>query len=232
MAPLFAMAIRMFADLKLSKTFKLTFLTFAQYNIRKHVPVNGIFNILHRTSHSSSDEDSFKDNKSKMRLGLASLGFSSIFCIYFYKNKKYGSDSASISERYFSACLPVVKAAKPFDSDQKNKDKHGDFGSEGDDDKQLASQRFNFIADVVDKTSPAVVYIEIKGSHPWHGGHVTLSNGSGFIVAEDGLIVTNAHVVATGNGVSVKLQDGRTFNGAVDYIDHVADLATIRINCV
>ena len=50
-----------------------------------------------------------------------------------------------------------------------------------------ASRRFNFIADTVERTSGAVVNIDV-------GGGLMKSNGSGFIVSEDGLIVTNAHV--------------------------------------
>ncbi|XP_046558252.1 serine protease HTRA2, mitochondrial-like [Haliotis rubra] len=89
--------------------------------------------------------------------------------------------------------------------------------------------QYNFIADVVKKAAPAVVYIELKGRHPFHGGYTTMSNGSGFIVREDGLILTNAHVVGNKQSLRVKLHDGREFDGVVQAVDPVSDLATIKI---
>ncbi|KAK8767768.1 HTRA2-related serine protease [Amblyomma americanum] len=91
------------------------------------------------------------------------------------------------------------------------------------------STRFNFIADAVEKTAPAVVYIEILGRHPFTQQQIAVSNGSGFVVRSDGLILTNAHVVADGRLVTVKLHDGRQFTGKVEAVDRRSDLATVRI---
>uniref|UniRef100_H3DIY1 HtrA serine peptidase 2-12 n=1 Tax=Tetraodon nigroviridis TaxID=99883 RepID=H3DIY1_TETNG len=91
--------------------------------------------------------------------------------------------------------------------------------------------KYNFIADVVEKSTPAVVYIEILGSrHPFSGREITVSNGSGFIISNDGLIVTNAHVVANKRGVRVKLNNGDVYDAAVQEVDQVADIATIKIS--
>ncbi|TWW72081.1 Serine protease HTRA2, mitochondrial [Takifugu flavidus] len=90
--------------------------------------------------------------------------------------------------------------------------------------------KYNFIADVVEKSTPAVVYIEILGRHPFSGREVTVSNGSGFLISTDGLIVTNAHVVANKRGVRVKLNNGEMYNATVQDVDQVADIATIKIS--
>ncbi|KAM8784947.1 serine protease HTRA2, mitochondrial isoform 2-T2 [Rhynchonycteris naso] len=89
--------------------------------------------------------------------------------------------------------------------------------------------QYNFIADVVEKTAPAVVYIEILGRHPFSGREVPISNGSGFVVAADGLIVTNAHVVADRRRVRVRLPSGDTYEAVVTAVDPVTDIATLRI---
>ncbi|KYQ46205.1 Serine protease HTRA2, mitochondrial [Trachymyrmex zeteki] len=97
--------------------------------------------------------------------------------------------------------------------------------------------KFNFIADAVEISAPAVVYIEIRdGSRIdyFSGKPILTSNGSGFIIGQDGLILTNAHVVAnkphTAMKIQVRLHDGSTYSGTVEDIDLQSDLATVRIN--
>lgn len=54
--------------------------------------------------------------------------------------------------------------------------------------------------------------------------------GSGFILDKSGVILTNAHVVDQADRVTVRLKDGRTFEGKVKGIDEVTDLAVVKIN--
>uniref|UniRef100_A0A8C1VLY5 HtrA serine peptidase 3a n=1 Tax=Cyprinus carpio TaxID=7962 RepID=A0A8C1VLY5_CYPCA len=96
--------------------------------------------------------------------------------------------------------------------------------------------KFNFIADVVEKIAPAVVHVELFLNHPLFGRHVPLSSGSGFIMTQSGLIVTNAHVVASSAPVTgrqhlrVQLYDGKTYEASIRDIDKKSDIATIKIN--
>lgn len=53
--------------------------------------------------------------------------------------------------------------------------------------------------------------------------------GSGFVVAPDGVILTNAHVVEGADEVRVKLTDRREFKGKVVGVDKQTDIAVVRI---
>ena len=70
----------------------------------------------------------------------------------------------------------------------------------------------------------------LANRHPFSGREVPVSNGSGFIISKDGLIVTNAHVVGNKRGVRVKLTNGEVYNATVQDVDPVADIATIKIS--
>jgi serine protease Do len=54
--------------------------------------------------------------------------------------------------------------------------------------------------------------------------------GSGFIVSEDGLILTNAHVIAHARDVVVKLTDRREFHAQVLGSDPRTDIAVLKID--
>ena len=54
--------------------------------------------------------------------------------------------------------------------------------------------------------------------------------GSGFIIEKSGLVLTNAHVVDKADKVTVRLKDGRSFEGKVQGVDEVTDLAVVKIN--
>ncbi|NET60671.1 MAG: trypsin-like serine protease [Symploca sp. SIO2E6] len=53
--------------------------------------------------------------------------------------------------------------------------------------------------------------------------------GSGFIIDSSGIILTNAHVVNQADKVTVSLKDGRQFEGKVQGVDTVTDLAVVKV---
>ena len=67
---------------------------------------------------------------------------------------------------------------------------------------------------------------------PGRGAQATpfRSQGSGFIVSADGLILTNAHVVREAREVTVHLSDRREFPARVLGADPVTDIAVLRID--
>lgn len=54
--------------------------------------------------------------------------------------------------------------------------------------------------------------------------------GSGFIISEDGLIMTNAHVVEGADEIIVRLTDKREFKGKVLGTDKQTDIAVVKID--
>jgi serine protease Do len=67
---------------------------------------------------------------------------------------------------------------------------------------------------------------------PGQGGgqeYKSQSLGSGFIISQDGYILTNAHVVSEADEVLVKLSDKREFNAKIIGADKRTDVALIKI---
>jgi S1-C subfamily serine protease len=87
----------------------------------------------------------------------------------------------------------------------------------------------------VEVVGPAVVKIDVTrnvrdgqsgrgGAEPEKGG------GSGFVFADDGLILTNSHVVADGAVLTVALPDGRRSDADLVGHDPDTDLAVLKIS--
>ncbi|XP_071338030.1 serine protease HTRA1 isoform X1 [Trachinotus anak] len=89
--------------------------------------------------------------------------------------------------------------------------------------------KFNFIADVVDKIMPAVVHLELFKRVPFSSEEVSVSSGSGFVVSEDGWIITNAHVLANKQSIKVELKSGLQYDAIVKDMDQKMDIALIKI---
>lgn len=115
----------------------------------------------------------------------------------------------------------------------------------------LPSDNLNFVSKVVQEVGPGVVRInasrQVATNVPpifndpffrqFFGNQIPETpkeqiqqgTGSGFIISEDGKILTNAHVVEGATEVTVSLKDGRVFEGKVLGTDPLTDLAVISI---
>ena len=81
------------------------------------------------------------------------------------------------------------------------------------------------VVGAADKVGPAVVHLQVKDSKGRPRG-----SGSGVIVAPDGLILTNSHVVHGAAQLGVATVDGRALVGRVLGDDPDTDLALVRID--
>jgi S1-C subfamily serine protease len=91
-------------------------------------------------------------------------------------------------------------------------------------DDQLLDSYSQTIAAVVNRVAPSVVNIRVLSSERGMGG------GSGFIIARDGFILTNSHVVSGARELEVSLNDNRVYPAVIVGIDPETDLAVIRID--
>lgn len=83
------------------------------------------------------------------------------------------------------------------------------------------------IVDVADKVSPSVVAIGV--SRRIINPYTTI--GTGFVVSEKGIIVTNKHVVSDSNTkYSVVTKDGQKYDVKKIYRDPILDLAMVQID--
>lgn len=80
------------------------------------------------------------------------------------------------------------------------------------------------VAAVVDHVSPAVVHVRAITAD--RRGN---ASGSGVIVAPEGLVLTNSHVVRGATGVETELADGRTLIADVVGDDPATDIALLKL---
>ena len=90
-------------------------------------------------------------------------------------------------------------------------------------DDELLDAYSQAVTGAVDVVAPAVVKIEAVQSK--RGGA-----GSGFVFTPDGLLLTNAHVVARADAISAALPDGRTCAASLIGADDETDLAVLKIS--
>ena len=84
------------------------------------------------------------------------------------------------------------------------------------------------VVEVFDRASPAVVEITVARST----GNLPLfqTSGSGFLVDDDGHIVTNHHVVAGSDRITVEFHDGRELDATPLGSSPADDLAVLRVD--
>jgi serine protease Do len=117
---------------------------------------------------------------------------------------------------------------------------------------QPAARALPSFATLAKSVSPAVVHVKMTRATPVHaegafpfpfgpdgpGGFGDpmqpaprrQGSGSGFVIREDGIVLTNAHVVEDAKEITVKLASGKEYDAKVLGRDRKTDLAVLRID--
>lgn len=85
---------------------------------------------------------------------------------------------------------------------------------------------------VIAKVKPSVVAIntEVVTYDLFGRAYSQKGAGSGWIIDEDGHILTNNHVIEGAKSITVTLSDGRAFPGSIVGSDTLADLAVLKVD--
>jgi len=94
-------------------------------------------------------------------------------------------------------------------------------------DVELLDAYSRAVITVVDAVEPAVVSVA-AGSKSGGNGIEQMGSGSGVIIAPDGYILTNDHVVHGAAKLSVTLTNGTTLSSTLVGVDPATDLAVVR----
>jgi S1-C subfamily serine protease len=83
------------------------------------------------------------------------------------------------------------------------------------------------VAGVAERLTPSVAHLAV--SRRTRRGRAE-GAGSGVAISSDGFMLTSAHVVAGGNGLSATFSDGRELSAEVVGSDPLSDLAVVRVD--
>lgn len=88
------------------------------------------------------------------------------------------------------------------------------------------------VTEAIQKVAPAVVIVSTKSTSYYNGiiPQETEGIGSGFIINEEGYILTNYHVIENASEVSIMLSDGNEATAKVVNYDKNQDIAMLKIN--
>lgn len=97
--------------------------------------------------------------------------------------------------------------------------------------EKIVLEESSKVIDAAKKVSPAVVSISTSRNSQDFFGQVYQEEGggTGFIITNDGLILTNKHVAEAGDTLTVLTADGKTYDAQKMAIDPTNDLAILKI---
>ncbi|HEY6636711.1 MAG TPA: trypsin-like peptidase domain-containing protein [Solirubrobacterales bacterium] len=84
------------------------------------------------------------------------------------------------------------------------------------------------VSGVAERLTPSVAHLAV--SRRTRRGRSAEGAGSGVAISSDGYMLTSAHVIAGGRGVSATFSDGRELSAEVEGSDPLSDLAVVRVD--
>lgn len=140
--------------------------------------------------------------------------YSTIFSVFFLSNANSVSlpDFTELAEKYAPSVVNILSEKKV---EEKETDDKEDYPGGRSPFPFFDDERFR---DFFDRRQPP------RDRRPQRSG------GSGFIISEDGYIVTNNHVVEGATSVKVTLNNDETFDAEIVGLDSRMDLALLKIN--
>ena len=91
-----------------------------------------------------------------------------------------------------------------------------------------ATESEKLFSDIYNRVSPSVVSINVDGQTDQLGNFQ--ATGTGFVIDNDGHIVTNNHVVEGAQNIQVNFHDGTIVRGTVVGLDPYSDLAVLKVD--
>lgn len=93
------------------------------------------------------------------------------------------------------------------------------------------------LSNIIDNILPTVVSINTIRNETYNNNYMeenspeTISLGSGFLISEDGYIITNYHVIKDGKKINIKLKGSETnFPAEIVGVDEIMDVALLKIS--
>lgn len=93
------------------------------------------------------------------------------------------------------------------------------------------------LSNIIDNILPTVVSINTIRNETYNNNYMeenspeTISLGSGFLISEDGYIITNYHVIKDGKKINIKLKGSETnFPAEIIGVDEIMDVALLKIS--
>lgn len=133
---------------------------------------------------------------------------------------------------YFGSTMQQHRTDASETPSSVNAPQEGASASTGGGDAQAPVVQTGNIPDIVDKTAGSVVEVKTEAvqSSGFLQQYTASGAGSGVIVSKDGYIVTNHHVIAGADKITVTLKNGTSYDATLVGSDESTDLAVLKID--